>query len=194
MKTFVDMDGVLSDFVGGSAKLFGTTEARLTLTWTPGDFEMCHALSLESDDELWRRIDLVPGWWENLDPLPWAKELLDLVRSGPGEVFICSTPSAGRHSPCGKVEWMRRHIDPYFTDYILTSHKYLLAAPDRVLIDDSTANCDRFSRAGGVSVLFSMIGNRNHKHMNYPMGFVREKLAEIWKSWGRHELVQGRRG
>lgn len=153
MHIFLDMDGVIADFVGGAARAFGKDPAKLE--W-PGDRSSVHIpLGLESEDEMWRRLDMLgPEFWEKLDVYPWADELWD-VCARTGKVTILTKPSRSPDSASGKVRWLKRWKGERFRDYIIcAAPKWLLAAPMRLLIDDHEKHFRQFREHLGKSILF----------------------------------------
>lgn len=145
MKIFLDMDGVVADFVSGAIEAAG-----LPLTHDRVDrwnfFE-----PYMSAEEFWKRIHDTYEFWAGLDPYPWAQELVDLCKQY-GEVIFLSDSSHDDDAPSGKVKWLRRHgfLNEDSSNYMLGRHKELLCFRDHVLIDDSPANCSKW----GNNILF----------------------------------------
>lgn len=187
---FVDLDGVLVDFIGGVADRFGTTEADLLSRWEPGVFDCWPALGLRSDQEMWDRLNERPGFFESLPAYRWADELLRLVARTQEGWMIASAPSRVAASASEKVRWLHDyfghgrlgHFGSDFRRYVLTAHKSLLAGPGRLLIDDSDDNCRKFVEAGGEAILFPRHWNRRHQHHADPMPQVMTDLL-VWE-WG----------
>lgn len=151
---FLDMDGVLCDFAGGVCALFGKDAPQA------GDLaqELHQHLGI-AKGLMWSRIaEAGARLWEGLEPLPWADELVALVRSH-GELVIATAPSLNPASLAGKLTWLQRRFGRNFRDFVVTPQKHLLAAPGRILIDDSPRHVDAFSAFGGLSTLFPSIEN-----------------------------------
>jgi hypothetical protein len=146
---YLDMDGVLADFVTPSLKVAGIplTHDQVT-TWNYFEPYM-------TADKFWGRIDGNRDFWFDLEPYPWAEELVNLCRSI-APVRFCSSPPLNPISATHKIRWLRWHgfMDYEKNDYHFTPHKHELAKPGRVLIDDSTANCLAFQKATGQAIEF----------------------------------------
>lgn len=146
---FLDMDGVLCDFVSAAFSANGVTFD--PETYPRGEFA-CERVIGCTSREFWRRIDFAgESFWENLDPYPWAvplfKELTHI-----GEVIIATSPSNSPASYAGKQRWLRRmgmdHVQSMFG-----SRKSLMSKPGRTLVDDGVHNTGPWEREGGRAVL-----------------------------------------
>lgn len=144
----LDVDGVLCNFIDGIIKSKG-------LDITHDQWKLNHHIHLGLTDEEFWDITRVPDWWLNLQPYPWASDLIGLFNDF-FDVVYCTSPSLDSSCPSQKVEWLRRHgfMSETRNDYIIAPKKELLARPDAILIDDSFDNCDRFRLAGGKSIVF----------------------------------------
>ena len=85
----LDMDGVLTDFEGGVARLFDVQ--------LPDPAERIgqpvHELLGVTKGQLWGRIDQAGlSFWQELEPLPWAQDLITLCRRS-AELVICTSPT-----------------------------------------------------------------------------------------------------
>lgn len=172
MKLLIDMDGVLCDFEGRVAKLFGKTPV-----WN-GSQNICEALGI-SKSNLWSTIKSDKYFWENLEPLPWKDELINLAISYADDVYICTSP--GISDPvtlAGKANWINNNLPKRFRqDFVMTHHKHLLASEDVYLIDDSEKQCQSFNAAGGISILFPSPSNINYPYKDNPVQYVRSILG-----------------
>lgn len=154
----LDMDGVLSDFLTGALKVLDAKYGAAG----PGDpvelyvkshaqFEITNYYGI-TDEEFWAAIANTPNFWYDLPALPWARELLGVIRSF-GDVTICSAPGNDITCCTQKQAWLRDVLDVDYRDVVLCNKKYLLANPDVLLIDDYIKNVDTFRVAGGRAVL-----------------------------------------
>lgn len=176
-RIFLDMDGVLVDFVGGVLKLFGKED--LLETWPPGEYNLGAVLGL-SLNKIWRKIDDAPCWWQGLESYAWASNLRDVCLYYDVPVTIATSPSRSPWSASGKVQWIQSFLGKRFRNYIITPDKSLLSRPGAVLIDDSDANCKAFDTVsnGGVAVTFPRPWNRLHD-MTGPVAYVQTALRRI---------------
>lgn len=146
---FIDMDGVVANFVQATLDLMPEIEL------THDDVtEWNYYRPFMSDREFEQRIDACEGFWEHkIEPYPWAECLIGKIYEafGSDRVYFCSSPNTHVNAPSGKVQWLRNHgfIAPEDSNFIITRHKYLLAGPDRWLIDDSGEHGTQFKAAGG---------------------------------------------
>lgn len=168
----LDMDGVIANFVDGAIEAAG-------LPMTHGqaskwNFHLDHM----SEDEFWTKIAQRPAFWLNLEPYPWANELVDMCLEV-APVLFCSSPCLDANSASQKIEWLRRHgfMAEDKNDYILTSHKGLMGHPSRLLIDDGKHNIEAFEAAGGKTILFPQPWNSDRRFSNEErLSLVREEL------------------
>lgn len=158
-KVFLDLDGVLVDFVSGALKSLGITNYKVP----PGEYniEKWEGVNI-STKEFWSAIDKTNEYfWAELPKYPWADELVELCESY-GQLFILTSPSRNPYCLAGKMIWVQKNFKKLQRKIILTPHKYLCAAPNRVLIDDSNQKCEDFDAYGGKTILFPQLWNTNH--------------------------------
>lgn len=177
MKILLDMDEVLVDFIGGACKVHGITLAQLRTNWEPGEWSIVTPMGkflgwdnrpndvqreMYWTDLFWKPIhEAGSEFWRNLEPLPNWMDVWELCAKtvGRGNLYIVSAPSKETCSYTGKVEWIKEHLSRSFDRFFLTPHKGLLAAPDRLLVDDRASNIRMFQSNGGMGVLFPSWGN-----------------------------------
>jgi len=142
MKIFLDMDGVVADFVSGAIEATG-----LPLTHDQVDRRNFFEPYM-SAEEFWKRIHDTYEFWAGLDPYPWAQELVELCKQY-GEVIFLSDSSHDDDAPSGKIKWLRRHgfLNEDSSNYMLGRQKHLLGHNDDLLIDDSVGNCNAWYSA-----------------------------------------------
>lgn len=160
MKCFLDMDGVIADFVGAIHKAHGRP--------------YCY-----DDPAVRGRFDIEPIWgistkefwstdtyefWLGVDPTPEAFEIVASLEAlfRPEDIAILTSPSNGSGCVPGKRHWMRRHFPTYEKRMIFTSAKQFLAGPQRVLVDDRDQNIIDFHAAGGEVILIPRHWNTHH--------------------------------
>lgn len=150
MKIFLDADGVLINFIKGVAEPLGIDEELL---------KKKNFHDIVDQKEMWKHIDREgSAFWENLEPLPWADELLNHVRSfmrPSDEMYILTSPGDSAESYTGKANWFKKRYPKIFrSGLIITKHKQVCATRNSLLIDDFHKNIDRFINAGGYGYLF----------------------------------------
>jgi 5'(3')-deoxyribonucleotidase len=158
----VDVDGLLADFVSSSLRVAGIPlkhdDVRI---W---DYFLAHM----SETQFRQRIDSTPGYWDDLVPYPWAAELVSMCEAV-APVFFCTDPCGYKGAADAKIEWLIRHgfMGKYDRNYILTPHKWMQAAPNRILIDDSPRNITDFVKHKGIGVLFPQPWNSSTQGLTH---------------------------
>lgn len=111
--------------------------------------------------EFWKRIDAHKYFWEDIDPLPHAHKVFEVMKQF-GHVVFCTAPSLNPECAAEKITWLRKHefLSKTGMNFMIGPHKWLLASQNHILVDDSTDQVDRFKRAGGQAVLFPSNTNR----------------------------------
>lgn len=139
----LDMDGVLCNFVQASLDVHERTEKHDDIkTWGYySDWGM-------SDADFWNKCSGV-AFWATLTEYPWAGQLVATADSL-AEHYFLTAPSSTRRAECivGKEQWLLGQC----YRMIPTEHKHLLAAPGRVLVDDSEKNITNWIKNGGIGV------------------------------------------
>jgi len=161
-RIFLDLDGVLANFVGAAAKVFGTTEEELFKKWIPGEYDICKVLDI-SDDDFWSHVILEENYWSEIEPYSWATELYEMCcKIAP--TTIATSPCHDPACLSGKVRWMNKNLGngKPFRDYLIGPRKEMCAAPGHLLIDDSDNQCVKFVENGGDCLLFPAIWNTKH--------------------------------
>lgn len=187
-RIFLDVDGVLVDFVGGALKLF-EAEALLE-TWPAGEYDICKVLSVEPA-EFWAKITLQgPTWWLRLPSYPWAEKLYRLA-AAVASVSLLTTAPRDPGSFTGKALWCQNFLaringgEPSaqrgFT--ITAEPKANFARPDILLIDDSDQQVRDFVVDAGRVLAFPQPWNRFHRHAVGPgrEAHVFEQLRSLAK-------------
>lgn len=148
---FLDMDGVITDHHAGLKESFPD--------WN-GVTPIHEHLGL-SEDFFWEKMTgMGTRWWGDLPEFPWSKKLVGACEEavGPENVYILTAPSRTCVATAtGKLYWLRNHFPqfPHGGRVMIGNHKWLLAAPDRLLIDDTGKKCYDFAQAGGEFHLFT---------------------------------------
>lgn len=164
---FLDLDGVLADFMNGVCDKFGIPRD----SWKKDTWEFEDGLGL-STSEVWAKVDNFE-FWSSLNKTYFADELVKLVEAAAKEidysVIVLSKPSTSPECLSGKVSWLRKHFSQYAKPdkYVFTARKDLLACGVdsetlRLLIDDSPKNVDSFDYSGGCGILVPGLQNELH--------------------------------
>jgi 5'(3')-deoxyribonucleotidase len=131
---FFDLDGVLSDF-----DRWAREQGKFTPDGKPK----------------WDELDY--NWWVSMPQCPGAKDAYDAAKKlGTVKFLTAATRKADSFS--GKADWLKKFVPErgktIVADLIITASadKYLVAAPNRILIDDRQANIDAWVAAGGIGI------------------------------------------
>jgi len=172
MLVFLDMDGVLADFPGAVAALFGRPKSEVE-SYGDRAYEAVGA----TKQEFWGVIDAAgPEWWEFIQPYPWTERLIEACRRA-GQAYVAtSPPKKCMGAGSGKMAWLSRFAPQVYKErkYFLGTDKFLLAAPGRALVDDDAEKCAAFAAAGGQAALFPQPWNIG----SLPAGATPERLIE----------------
>lgn len=153
----LDLDGVLVDFNSGALKAHNRSETHDDIkTW---NFYEEWGITAK---EFWEPLK-GHGFWENLEPYPWAAELYKSLREI-GDVTICTSPNADEACIVGKYRWGQKHLGLKTKDFMVGPKKFLMANPDTFLVDDYIENVRKFHDHGGWGILFDQPWNTEEEH------------------------------
>ncbi|MBX9656681.1 hypothetical protein K2Y11_23940 [bacterium] len=176
---FLDMDGVIADFVTMAVKLHG--RADVLENWPNGERDIPNLLN-SSRGEYWKLIDAQGAdFWCSISPFPWLNDLVSMVREF-APMTVLTKPSLSPACAEGKIRWLYKQFPPVkgrrFSDFLIGSRKDLLANPRRVLVDDDDDNAEKFRKAGGCAIVFPQPWNSNFAVENR-LDYVREQLNQF---------------
>lgn len=148
-KLFLDMDGVLVDFVNPALQALGRTEKDTDIA----HWDMAQQLSI-SNNEFWKAQDQLPNFWLDLKPYEGAKDFYRQL-TAMTDVYICTSPSLHDNCASHKLRWLDEHLGrDARMSAIVTAHKSLNACLGRILIDDSVKHIETWEKEGGWTFLF----------------------------------------
>lgn len=168
---FLDLDGVLADFVAEAMVMHGRRREERDQVNTYNVWDWLG----ETETSFWSLLTK-KHFWSNLDP---TAEMFDIVRlaeeyaGGPEHVCLLTTPYASPGSHAGKWEWIRDYLPAYTKRYLMGRPKHVCAR-DNLLIDDSDMNVAEWKAAGGWAILLPRPWNQRRDLS----GRVVETLAE----------------
>ena len=147
LKVYIDLDGVLVDFVSGIRKYFGINKK-----WPAGQWEVAKALGIDPE-----RLDYLmckEEFWAGLKPTVEFDRLVALLARSFGyqRLAICTTPH--KNHVAGKYEWIRKYAAWAENNVIFARDKSFYAEPKSILIDDKTSTILEFRSRGGIGILF----------------------------------------
>lgn len=170
-RVLLDMDGVLVDFLGGACRLHNKTYEGLPHDpdnqpeQKPWDIEPLFEMT---PPELWDPMGR--EFWANLDPLPHAFEVVDILTKRFGEENICLLTSPVRTDGCidGKMDWIRKHLPQFKRQFLVGPAKQFAASAQHVLVDDHAKNIEAFKDAGGHVFMFPAPWNHRYNEHALP--------------------------
>lgn len=155
---YLDMDGVLVNFVRGALDHLGSGAEMNDITWDfPKDV---FGYSDAYDPTFWAHF-ATEEFWANLDWTPEGQSLLKGVEEMVGQenIGLLTTPMDIAGCIEGKKQWVKKHLPKYQKQLIVTPAKYLLSGLGKLLVDDHDPNLHKFTRtpqghpSGGRAVL-----------------------------------------
>lgn len=191
---YVDMDGVLTDFVGKVADVFGISKEQLEFDlWNYKTYSIPEVLDM-TPNEFWSKIKEQGIWfWDTMARYDWADDLLRECNIKDAQIYICSSPGYMPQAAYGKLLWMQRNLHPGFRNFVLTGQKHLLAREDRItiLIDDSRDNVSKFERYGGKAILFPQPWNTFEElpSREERLPFVKQQLIKLLEDVNTEETT-----
>lgn len=178
MKIFLDLDGVLVDFIQGAASLFGTDSDSLLRKWPPGVYEMEEALGI-SRTKFFATLEAAgEEFWVNLPPFPYARDFYDHC-TNIAPTYILTAPTRDPKSLSGKMRWLQNWFGQGFRDYVITDKKEMCARDTHVLIDDRVSNVDKFREHGGQAIMWPARQNPRWAEAWRALELVTEELEEV---------------
>lgn len=155
MDIFLDMDGVICDFVAGAAALHNLTG----LYEENNDYDIVKVSGLDAAS-FWSPMGY--DFWANLPWTEHGKELVGILeeRFGQSNICILSSPCKTRGCADGKIAWLEQFLPQYGRQYFLGPKKRFGAHPGICLVDDHDVNVDTFVAGGGQGVVVPAPWNR----------------------------------
>jgi 5'(3')-deoxyribonucleotidase len=177
MICYLDLDGVLADFVGGVCNAFNIPRHKLLDRLPKGQFDLAPALGI-SESDFWGIVDNHLYFWRSLQITPDGMEILKLCEDHFDEVVIMTSAPYNPQAAADKVWWINSFLPNYKRKYAITSCKSAFAHPEAVLVDDSDNNIEKFGHAGGGTILVPRHWNSFWKHDHMVLDFLKESLIQ----------------
>lgn len=169
---FIDMDGVLCDFVKSALARHGRMDK-----YPVQQFDMAAELGI-SDAKFWKPL-VGHEFWRDIEPYEWLDDILNLARAfSGGNITLATSPCSDPFSASGKIEWIKRHAKSMSRSFLIGPGKHHMAKNGAVLIDDNEGNCDKFIDHGGDAILFPQPWNRHRKLCGDRIEYVKCRLEQ----------------
>ena len=131
------MDGVLADF---------ELDATVMCGMLPSLYE-----SLHGPDKFWEMINSNPNFYRELQMMPDARDLMDVVKYLPHAV-LTGIPRGMDPLQNQKREWLKEYFPGTHIICTQASKKYEYAMPGDILIDDRIRYAKKWESAGGIFI------------------------------------------
>lgn len=176
---YLDVDGVLADFVGGACAAHEFDRLRLA----PGkwDISECMGITLQ---EFWSKCR-GHDFWRRLHLMPDAEVVIGAVNTLDCAQWLLTQPSDDPGSYSGKYSWLCCHLPAWKSVSIFARDKTGVAGPGRLLVDDNEVNVQAWQLAGGEAILLPRPWNRMHAAAHYAVEYLEERIAEYRPRCGR---------
>lgn len=178
-QAFLDMDGVIADFMGSLCKVHGRAIPYSDPACL-GKFDTEKLWGI-SDEEFWAPIASNSlEFWERIEKTPEADEIVKLavLEFGIENVCILTAPSKDAGSVPGKRAWISRFYPSFSRRMIFAtaSAKKFCAAKGKYLIDDKDSNVDEFDAVGGTGILVPRPWNAEHMLEGQLVEVIKEQI------------------
>ena len=157
-RVIFDLDGVCSNWSKAVGDLHGYAGLQRSYSQRPAT-----ALGI-STNKMWRNIVAAgEAFWANMEPLPRGVALWHHLVEAGMPTMVCTAPSLNAASLAGKHAWIQKHLRirprKHQHQFAITGMKWMLAAPGRLLLDDTHRHVQEFrtppdGSAGGFAALW----------------------------------------
>ena len=157
---YLDMDGVLCDFVKRYRELYGMEPSA-----AERDNKFDHLFANFIHTQQFATLDWMPG----------GQGLLAIVNTykNVNIEILSSTANKTWHDDISRQKsiWLDTHNISYKRNFVPgKKFKYLFAFPDSILIDDTPVNIDDWNSSGGVGILHTSLANTMAELKKYNIG------------------------
>ena len=173
-RCFLDLDGVLVDFVHGALEACDAADVE----YPKGDYNISRVAGMTRDD-MWNRFGDIERFfadlkWHHDGPEIWR--LAQVYYGGDGRLWLLSAPHETGAGAIGKISWVERNLGARWARrLILVQDKTCCVDPLALLVDDREANVDDWRACGGQAVLVPRIQNSGEGD---PVDAVRAAFCE----------------
>jgi len=176
---FLDMDGVITDFVGGVCRALDRPNPYPEETRDYTFWNAWPDIATKDVDAICYQV-----FWHNLEWVDDGRDTLRAIKATLGleKVYLLTMPMPNLESASGKMMWINDNLPIYLSRTIITTRevpKAFLARPDALLIDDKDENVEEFRTAGGNAILVPRPWNKAFKDSDVASQIVRKKLEQF---------------
>lgn len=169
---FLDLDGVLVDFVKGACALHGV-ENPYAYKENHGNYSLESLIKMQPE-KFWRAMG--HAFWANLEWMPDGKKILQMVLDHVNgeQITLLTSPIKTPGCLSGKMEWIEREMPSWNRRFLIGPGKHAIAAPGKLLIDDYDSNIDKWINHGGPAIQVPRPMNRLHEEST--LSYVKAQL------------------
>jgi 5'(3')-deoxyribonucleotidase len=144
---YIDMDGVLVDFVEGVCKAKNVENPYTTSTFRE------YGIEKVLGKDIWEGLE--EDFWANLPKSQIADDVIKVCTDffGKDHCYIATSPTLNVGCASGKKAWIKKYYPELYEKVIIIKEKSLLAKPTSILVDDSDVKIGDFRLAGGYGYL-----------------------------------------
>ncbi|MCK5788639.1 MAG: hypothetical protein KAH32_06560 [Chlamydiia bacterium] len=149
---YIDMDGVITDFVEHAEQTFGVRFNTL----------------LDDDNMFWSLIRKEgEKYWSEMPMMSDAKKLMNYIKDENISILSSagSSKNATKDTINGKKKWMKKNYPK--VNVIIEYHKYKYAHKKAILIDDLQKNISPWIKSGGIGILHTSANDTINKLKAY---------------------------
>lgn len=175
MKIFVDLDGVLVDFIGGIHRALGVNYDINNYPYEPGKWDILEDIpgirhlaqaDKKCNTEFWRGLN----WMYD------GKKIWEIIKSkfSPSDIYLLTTPMPNLGSYRGKMLWINREMPEVKKDHVIVTQAekslFVQSIGRTILVDDRDKNIIDFSIKGGTGILLPRPWNSYNAIFNAKRG------------------------
>lgn len=144
-KIYVDMDGVLVNFLKGIEKKLGHPHS-----------EARYSKDSAYRKRFWREVLRDENFWFHLEPMDDMKKLWDFVKKYDPEILTAVGNSKPDHARSQKKKWIKKYLGSgvKVNSTLHGSEKGpQFGGENKILIDDQPKSINPWKKAGGIGIL-----------------------------------------
>lgn len=150
IRILCDLDGVIFFWEKAAADILGIDIEDKTIREELKSGKRIEYFVDGGESKMWEILDQKGDkFWEDIEMLPWGKDLYNRLREETNLFCFLSSPSSDPSCASGKIKSLKKHFGEKFNDFLLGKQKHFCANKNSLLIDDSEKNVDKFEEYGG---------------------------------------------
>ena len=170
-RLFLDADSVLFNFTKSASKILN-----IELPLKSSELPESHFYDKVGKRHFWKHIN-GHSFWANLDPYPWAKDLIKLGKQC-SDWLILTKGSYDKGCYSGKYESISRLGGCSNNLWLVMGSKARVCRnKNDILIDDKVKNCDEWEAAGGTAFHWKEIYGEEIEEANLRVARIKKLLA-----------------